>query len=217
MVTTPQRAERVWLAEPIRRKLPWTLVVVGLSLLVLGCTVGLSSWTAGRSLPAAGIVPPAAPVSTVPATPAVPATPTRLILPGIGVDAPIEPVGLLPTGGLAVPDNPRVLGWWQSGAHPDSATGTVVIDGHVDTAGGGAGALFFLSRLSPGQQIVLDTDRGSRHYIVSALRSYAKADLPGEVFATTGRARLTLITCGGAFDRHTHQYTDNIVVYAVPQ
>lgn len=217
MITTAQPAEPAQLPNSCRRKLPWVLVVVGLGLLVLGCAVGLNSWTADRSLPATGIVPPAAPVPATPAAPAAPATPTRLILPGTGLDAPIVPVGLLPTGGLAVPDNPRVLGWWQSGAHPGSATGTTVIDGHVDTARGGAGALVFLSRLSPGQQIVLDTDQGPRHYVVSALRSYTKADLPPEVFATTGRPRLVLITCGGAFDRRTQQYADNIVVYAVPQ
>jgi hypothetical protein len=144
------------------------------------------------------------------------AIPRRLAVPSLHVDAPIVPVGVLPSGALAVPDNPRVLGWWQGGARPASGLGSIVIAGHVDTAASGPGALFHLRELRPGDPLVLSTDHGSRRYVMAALRSYPKADLPAEVFAAGRQPRLVIITCGGAFIQKTRQYADNIVVYAVP-
>lgn len=142
--------------------------------------------------------------------------PQRLALPSLHVHAPIVPVAVLPGGDLAVPDNPQVLGWWQGGARPGSEQGTVVIDGHVDTAANGPGTLFNLRELRPGDEVALSTDRGLAKYVIAALRSYPKAHIPAEVFARSGQPRLVLVTCGGAFDRQTRQYADNIVAYAVP-
>jgi hypothetical protein len=142
--------------------------------------------------------------------------PRRLALPTLGVDAPIVPVRTLPNGGLAVPDDSHVLGWWQGGARPGAGRGSVVIDGHVDTAADGPGTLFSLRELRPGDPVVLGTDHGARHYVIAALRSYAKAQLPAEVFDPSGQPRLVIITCGGSFNKQTRQYSDNVVAYAVP-
>lgn len=142
--------------------------------------------------------------------------PQQLALPSLHADARILPVGVLTGGGLTVADNPQVLGWWQGGALPGSEQGTVVIDGHVDTAADGPGALFDLRQLRPGDPVALRTDRGLRSYVIVALRSYTKSDLPAEIFARTGKPRLVIITCGGAFDKSARQYADNIVAHAVP-
>ena len=56
----------------------------------------------------------------------------HLLIPILRADAPIVPVGILPGGGLDVPTDPQILGWWRNGAAPGSAVGAVVIDGHVD-------------------------------------------------------------------------------------
>jgi hypothetical protein len=156
--------------------------------------------------------------STATAGPATqaPQPPVRLRIPALDVDASVTPVPVGPGGGLLVPDDPGVLGWWQGGAAPGDPQGSVVIDGHVDTARDGRGALFDLRELRPGDQVQLTTPGGTHPYVVTTVRSYAKASLPSEVFATAGDPRLVLITCGGAFDRHTRQYADNIVVDAVP-
>lgn len=221
--------------HPQRRRVPswwrrgWASVgfTVGLGLIA---TAGIGSTMSLPATPQFGTVPalqaPAGP--TVPSAPrlgtaVVPgpgpmagAIPRRLALPRLRVDAPIVPVGLLPGGGLGVPPNPRLLGWWQDGARPATRHGTVVIDGHVDTAADGPGTLFHLRELRPGDPLVLSTEQGSQHYVIAALRSYPKADLPAEVFASSGPPRLVLITCGGAFNHNTRQYADNIVAYAVP-
>ena len=119
---------------------------------------------------------------------------------------------------LGVPQNVRQVGWWRAGAAAGSASGTVVLVGHVDSAQQGAGALFPLRRLNPGDRVVLSGARGERTvYVVSARRQYPKRSLPQtEVFGQGSRPRLVLLTCGGQFNTATRHYEDNVVVYATP-
>jgi Sortase domain len=210
-VTTPHPRQLVH--NPWRRRLPWLGVTVGLGLIV---TAGVGTVTHTPVAPQTGTVPTA----QAPPPPWTPATsgevPHRLVLPILRVDAPIMPVQTLPDGELDVPGDPHLLGWWQDSARPGSVQGSVVIDGHVDTAANGPGALFYLRELHPGDPAVLSTAHGTYRYVVAAVRSYPKAALPTEVFGTAGAPRLVIITCGGAFSQQTRQYSDNIVAYAVP-
>jgi hypothetical protein len=150
--------------------------------------------------------------------PALPPAPTRVQLPRLHIDAPVVPVAADVNGALAVPDDPSVTGWWDAGARPGAQSGTVVIDGHVDSATRGLGAFFMLRETRLGDQVVLTTASGaSSAYNVVAIRSYAKTALPAEeIFAQSTAARLVLVTCGGVFNRATHSYLNNVVIYAVP-
>jgi hypothetical protein len=97
-------------------------------------------------------------------------------------------------------------------------SGSVVIDGHVDSATRGLGAFFRLSEAQLGDKVELINAAGrSTGYKVVARRSYAKISLPAEVFARDVGPRLVLITCGGSFDYATRHYANNVVVYAVPR
>jgi len=50
-----------------------------------------------------------------------------------------------------------------------------------------------------------------------SLQSLPKADLAAaQVFRRDGDHALVLVTCGGAFDRTTRTYAENVVVTAVP-
>jgi len=135
------------------------------------------------------------------------------------IDAPVLPVSVSVDGLLDVPDNPRQLGWWSGSGRPGMPSGSVVIDGHVDSAALGFGALFRLREARPGDDVVLMSATGdSTRYTVVARRSYAKTSLPvAEVFAADVGPRLVLLTCGGLFDQGTRHYADNVVVYAVPR
>ena len=147
--------------------------------------------------------------------PASAGPPLRLRLPAIGVDAPLAPVGV--SGGrLGVPDDVRVLGWWAQGVGPGSGGGTVVLDGHVDDARQGRGALYRLTETPVGAPVEVTTAGGSRRYVVRARRSYDKAALPQDVFRVDGAPRLVLITCGGPFSHAIGHYRDNVVVPATP-
>lgn len=166
--------------------------------------------------PDAGVTPR---VGSRPPAAALAAPPVRLSLPRLQIDAPVLPVTVGGDGLLAVPDNPRQLGWWSGSGRPGMPSGSVVIDGHVDSATLGLGALFRLREARPGDEVMLVNSVGrSTRYSVVARRSYAKTSLPvADVFAADVAARLVILTCGGQFDRGTGRYADNIVVYAVPR
>jgi hypothetical protein len=140
-----------------------------------------------------------------------------LSIPVLGVRASVLPVAN-DNGTLGVPDDPAQVGWWSASALAGAATGTVVLDGHVDSAASGPGALFRLAALKANDPITLTTGTGqTRRYTVTGRRVYAKAGgLPADIFDQRGPARLVLISCGGPFDRSAGSYLDNIVVFAAP-
>jgi hypothetical protein len=89
--------------------------------------------------------------------------------------------------------------------------------GHVDSSVLGAGVFFRLRAVPVGAVVSIDfTDGSTARFRVTGRRSYPKADLPEQLYARSGTRVLTLITCGGAFDRSTGHYQDNVVIYAVP-
>lgn len=145
-----------------------------------------------------------------------PAPPVRLELPRLGLSAPVVPVAVDPDGALGVPTNPDVLGWWVSGARPGDGRGSVVIDGHVDSATEGLGVFARLRELDVGDPVLTQSALGVvQRYRVTGRRQFAKAALPADaVFAQDVQERLVLITCGGQFDRDVGRYADNVVVFA---
>lgn len=143
--------------------------------------------------------------------------PRQLLLPRFGIHADVLPVTST-DGVLAVPENPQQVGWWAGSALPGSTSGTTVIDGHIDSATAGVGALIHLSDLVPGDSVSIVGSTGKTiDYRVVARRVYVKhAGLPSSLFAPGGPQRLLLISCGGPFDSDRGSYEDNIVVFATP-
>lgn len=142
--------------------------------------------------------------------------PRRLQLPALGIDAPVSPVAVSSAGVLGVPDDVRTLGWWDHGAGVGAPAGSTVIDGHVDSATAGPGALFRLADTPLGAAVTLSSAGHLTRYTVQARRSYPKTTLPGDLFVQTGQPRLVIVTCGGTFDTTARHYSDNIVIYATP-
>jgi sortase (surface protein transpeptidase) len=142
----------------------------------------------------------------------------HLRLPTLQVSAAVTEVGVRSDGALEVPEHPSQVGWWADGAAPGDGRGSVVIDGHVDSARYGPGAFFRLRDLDEGDPIEIVTAAGDRStYTVTARRQFPKDELPwAEVFSQEGPERLVLVTCGGDFDRTRRSYTDNVVVFAEP-
>lgn len=211
----------------------WFLLALGVVCLVCGGVLLLGHTADGSGQQDAGSVPeervariqPAglaariAPAAAASRPAALAPPPVRLRLSRLDIDAPVLPVSVGVDGLLGVPDNPRQLGWWSGSGRPGMPSGSVVIDGHVDSAALGLGAMFRLRETRPGDEVVLmNAAGGSTRYTVVARRSYAKTSLPvAEVFARDVGPRLVLLTCGGRFDQATRHYADNLVVYAVPR
>lgn len=153
--------------------------------------------------PTATTVPPARPV-------------TALHLPSIGVEAPIVPVGLKP-GTDDELDVPQIdtVGWYSLGPSPGQ-DGSAVLAGHVDGQGR-EGVFFDLGRMAVGDPVQVDfADGTTGTFRVVGRQQVPKTQLPADLFSRQGPPRLTLITCGGAFDSSSRHYVDNVVVVAEP-
>lgn len=151
------------------------------------------------------------PATTVP-PPAPPAGPSRLRIPSIGLDAAVVPVGLRLDGQMEVPPATDV-GWYRLGPVP-GATGSAVLAAHVDQAGR-RGAFFDLRSVPVGAEVTVDGGGGPQTFVVTSREQVAKTAVElGRYFTAQGPARLTLITCGGVFDRSARHYQDNIIVTA---
>ncbi|MEW1912783.1 class F sortase [Kitasatospora sp. NPDC085895] len=141
--------------------------------------------------------------------------PVRLLIPRIGVDAPVGPVGLNGDGTVEVPplDRPGRVGWYRDGAAP-GLPGPAVLLGHYRTRQGPA-VFERLPTLRPGDTVrVRQEDGRTVTYRVRAIRQFRKSAFPTDlVYGATPDAQLRLVTCGGTIGKDGH-YSDNIVVLA---
>ncbi len=184
-------------------------------------TVGAGAGAAGapttRGVAAGGA--PAAPQHPArPADAGAAGTPVALQIEAIEVSAAVAPVGVdTGTGLMEVPERIDRLGWYRYGPGLDDPAGSTVIAGHVDGEAG-RGVFFRLGELEPGDTVTATgADGHARTYQVVAREVHPKSDIPlDRYFAHDGAPRLTLITCGGAFDPGNRRYQDNIVITAVP-
>jgi sortase (surface protein transpeptidase) len=149
---------------------------------------------------------------------AVAPAPSRLVIPDLGVDAVVEPVGVQPDGAMVIPASPTSVGWYRYGPAPADPEGNTVIAGHVATREDGPGALADLREASPGMRVEVTGADGTVHaYEVVGREAIVKQSLPvDDIFARDGRPLLVLITCGGEYIPELRTHRDNIVVTAVP-
>jgi sortase (surface protein transpeptidase) len=142
------------------------------------------------------------------------ARPTRLVIPGIGVDSALEALRQDSRGVLVAPEYADTAGWWTKGVVPGDV-GAAVIVGHLDTILGPA-VFVHLKQLRPGDLIeVRMSDGRTVRFAVDGSHVVRKALFPSdEVYGATPDAQLRLITCSEPFDPVAHSYTDNLVVFA---
>lgn len=141
-----------------------------------------------------------------------------LIIPTIGVNASIEPVGVSSDGNLAVPTQKPWdgVGWYQYGPYP-GAQGSAVIDGHLDRPGGSPAVFWKLRDLHIGD-IVIVVNAGEKplHFRVLNMKYYAPDNGPLKtIFENMTGIFLNLITCAGQWIPNQHQTTLRLVVYTV--
>jgi LPXTG-site transpeptidase (sortase) family protein len=140
----------------------------------------------------------------------------HLLIPTIGVDAPVEPVGVLPGGELNVPQKNQWtgVGWYKDGPMPGQS-GSAIIDGHLDRPGGVPAVFWRLHQLRRGDKVMIVGTQGQmRSFQVMQLQTYRPDAAPLEkIYGDTSGAYLNLITCAGRWISSRHQTAERLVVF----
>ncbi len=211
----------------MRHHLSKGLFFISLSLLLLivsGCgeqqaaarnNTGPATHQTATSVPTLAPTPTPVPVPTPTPTPSV-AEPMHLTIPAIGVDAPVEQVGLAADGSLETPaQNPwKGVGWYQAGPKPGEK-GSAVIDGHLDDYSAVPAVFWNLKKLQPGDDVVvIDAQGQTIHFKVDHVASYPPDQAPlQQIFGKADGTYLNLITCGGYWIPSKQQLSERFVVY----
>lgn len=150
--------------------------------------------------------------------------PARVRIPAIDLTTPpleqldrvAQPTPEQPKDSIELPARPEDAGWFEGGPRPGQP-GPAVIIGHVDWDKSPA-VFFRLREMRPGQAVYVDrVDGTTQEFRVTRVRQVAKSDFPtADVYAPDLESSLRLITCGGAFDHTSHNYLDNVIVFASP-
>jgi sortase (surface protein transpeptidase) len=139
--------------------------------------------------------------------------PVRLAIPAIGVNAPLELLGLTSDGAMEAPVGWWDAGWYRYGPLPGQS-GNSVIAGHLDSTTGPA-LFWHLTSLEYGARVSVTLSNGQvEDFAVQRQVSYADSDAPlGQIFGPAGSANLNLITCGGTWNAAQHNYSNRTVVF----
>lgn len=159
--------------------------------------------------------PEAPPATVAEGEPEPQGEPARVVIPAIDVDVRLVRLGLAPDGSMQVPDR-GFAGWYVEGPRPGH-DGPAVIAAHVDSRAG-PDVFHRLHLLVAGDRVHVTYDSGDEvTFMVASSDQTPKEALPVEdIWPLTNERLLTLITCGGTFDRDVGHYRDNVIVYTTP-
>jgi len=147
------------------------------------------------------------------ATSSEPIQPKRLLIPKLGIDTEVEPVGIDVNGNMSAPVNWRNVSWYEPGFAPGDK-GNAVFAGHLDWAGNTA-VFWELDKLSAGDLIQINGDTGSLRYVVVLVEEidYQLTDT-ASIFGPAASSQIKLITCDGNFISGDGTYEKRLVVTA---
>ncbi len=193
------------------------LIVLTLALALGAC--GLSSASRNVTPSQAMSTPVTVAPTAIPAVTAeVVSHPAHLLIPAIGVNTPVESVGILPDGDMATPiHNPwEDVGWYDAGPRPGER-GSAVIDGHLDRPGGYPAVFWRLRDLHTGDDVwVINSDSTRLHFHVTRIAFYPPQQAPiQDIFGNDGGTYLNLITCAGDWIPSQHQTNLRLVIYTI--
>lgn len=196
--------------------------------------------TSIRGAVATTLAQPAALTSSLMRLTAAPvAVPMTVAIPSIGVSSHVLAVGMTAAHAMYAPEGgPNSPNWadtfWYRGGSLPGASGTATIAGHIDDAFGRYAVFGHLSRLVPGNRIIIHYPRSGLTvtFEVTATHAYTLAQsttLPvldliygygpphgrGPTPAKDGRAHLSLVTCAGSWDPRLSTHSQRLVVSAV--
>lgn len=205
------------------RRAPLVLVVVLLAVLATLAIVLSGPGETEQAAPpqvteqsVAPVTPSAEPEGEAAADGMPKADPVSIDVPKIEAKSSLVPLGLNADNTVEVPPvtKPMQAGWYVNGPTPGEV-GPSVILGHVD-GNKQKGIFFRLKELAPGDKVsIARKDGTTAEFAVTKVERVAKDKFPTDaVYGDTTEPELRLITCGGVFDKTSHNYLDNIIVFA---
>lgn len=218
-----------WVPSDNRTRLAVVLLVLAALLATTGLALSRDDAAGGGSTP-----PPAAvaePMDTESGTtleraPRVPrqekrstgapqGPPSELVVPALGVQAPVVPIEMDTAGVLTPPADVNTVGWWQRSAEPGSGDGQTLITGH--TVRVGDGAMDRIGELGSGARVEVRADGGTAAYRVTDVVTYERDEVAAQAQELFGQdrtdGRLVLVTCT---DWNGSDYESNIIVHGKP-
>lgn len=143
-----------------------------------------------------------------------PGVPQTLVIPALGITAPVAPVGIDRQGEMTEPSDAHGVTWYKQGYMPGTM-GNAVFAGHY-TWLGKPGVFHDLTKLVVGDAIEVTNDQKQRlRFTVSSTEHFLTESAPGEaIFGKSDTAQLKLITCYGHWNHNAQQYQERYIVTA---
>jgi sortase (surface protein transpeptidase) len=167
-------------------------------------------------------LPPVQMLTTQPEAPPLgEETGMRVVIPKLGVDQATITMGIMADGStFQVPNSAHEIAWYNFSGAPGSAQTNAIFASHINYYGR-AGSFNQIHNLAEGDIVEIHQIDGTMHtYRVIWTKRIYKPSLTWEDVGCrpdtgcTSQNTITLITCGGAFDRSSGHYVDNTVVRA---
>jgi len=150
-----------------------------------------------------------------------PPTGLRLIIPKIGVNAPVNDRVIGPDGAMGTPNGKDDVVWYDfmnyggMGGFPGIPGANALFSGHVDYHPHYTAVFWDLRQLVPGDEIGVQLLDGSYvRYIVDWTTWIDDQENFTQFAMKDGFDRLTIVTCIGSFDSSTRNYSNRLVVRA---
>jgi len=156
----------------------------------------------------------------------------RFVVQKLNINAPLTYRKVPPTGVMPNPDGPDDVAYYDFSGFPNlgggpGLGGNSVLAGHVDSGTKACkngtvpppctAVLWDLNGLKVGDEIELQVSGKSFKYKVSSNQPVSASLNDGtwdRIVSSTAKESLTIITCGGDFNRETREYTNRQVVTA---
>ncbi len=138
--------------------------------------------------------------------------PKKILIPSLGLNSEIEPVGLHNSGKLAQPNNAKAIGWYRFSA-PPGENSTVLLSGYRFKE---SAPLSQAEQLRTGDVVELINQAGSSFwYNVKTIDFYAAGKVPMNSLMTTDEGdRVVIVINNGTILADSGEYSERVVIVA---